>query len=155
LAPTAYGQFLVFFDTNQSTLTPDGAPVVAEAAEAYQETCAARIVVTGHTDTAGSAAHNLELPQRRAEVVANELIGLGVPATDIAADGRGEENLLVPTADGVSDFRNRRVEIVVPQPPRSPPVAATPPVEVAPEAGAEAEPRRFLFTIGPIYGQFR
>jgi hypothetical protein len=151
LAPSAYGQFLVFFDTDQSTLTPDGARVVAEAADAYQETGAARIVVTGHTDTAGSAAHNLELSQRRAEVVTNELIGLGVPATDIAADGRGEETLLVPTADGVSDFRNRRVEIVVPQPSPPAPVAA-PPVEVAPEAGPEDEPRPNLFTIGPIYG---
>ena len=134
LAPTAYAQqsserattpvstqtepgtFLIFFVTDQATLTPDGARVVAEAAEAYQETGAARIVVTGHSDTAGSAANNLELSQRRAELVANELIRRGVPATDIATVGRGEEDLLVPTADGVSEPRNRRVEIVVPQP---------------------------------------
>ncbi len=113
---TAPGTFLIFFVTDQATLTPDGARVVAEAAEAYQETGAARIVVTGHSDTTGSAAHNLELSQRRAELVANELIRRGVPATDIATVGRGEEDLLVPTADGVSEPRNRRVEIVVPQP---------------------------------------
>jgi hypothetical protein len=113
---TEPGTFLIFFVTDQATLTPDGARVVAEAAEAYQETGAARIVVTGHSDTTGSAAHNLELSQRRAELVANELIRRGVPATDIATVGRGEEDLLVPTADGVSEPRNRRVEIVVPQP---------------------------------------
>jgi outer membrane protein OmpA-like peptidoglycan-associated protein len=131
LAPTAYAQqtserattpvstqtepgtFLIFFVADQATLTPDGARVVAAAAEAYQETGAARIVVTGHSDTTGSAAHNLEISQRRAERVAGELIRRGVPATDIATVGRGEEDLLVPTADGVSEPRNRRVEIVV------------------------------------------
>jgi hypothetical protein len=110
---TEPGTFLIFFVTDQATLTPDGARVVAEAAEAYQETGAARIIVTGHSDTTGSAAHNLELSQRRAELVANELIRQGVPATDIATVGRGEEDLLVATADGVSEPRNRRVEIVV------------------------------------------
>ena len=89
--------------------------MVAEAAEAYQETGAARIVVTGHSDTAGSAAHNLELSERRAETVANELVGLGVPAADIATVGRGEDDLLVPTTEGVSEPRNRRVEVVVAQ----------------------------------------
>jgi hypothetical protein len=169
LAPTAYaqqsseramtvaqaqpGQFTVFFDTDQATLTPDGARVVAQAAEAYQRTGAARIVVTGHTDTTGSAAYNLELSQRRADVVANELIRRGVPATDIETVGRGEEDLLVPTADGVSEPRNRRVEIVVPQPPPPAPVAeAEPPEEVEPAAPPEEEPGPFAFTIGPMYG---
>jgi len=77
--------------------------VVAQAAQEYQETGAARIVVTGHTDTSGSADYNLELSLRRAELVANELIRLGVPATEITTLGRGEEDLLVPTADGVRE----------------------------------------------------
>jgi outer membrane protein OmpA-like peptidoglycan-associated protein len=37
-----------FFGLDQATLTPDGGRVVAEAAEEYQKTGAARIVVTGH-----------------------------------------------------------------------------------------------------------
>jgi outer membrane protein OmpA-like peptidoglycan-associated protein len=130
---TEPGKFIVFFDLNEATLTPDGARVVAEAAQEYQETGAAEIVVTGHTDTSGSAAYNLKVSQRRAEVVANELIRRGVPATDITTVGRGEEDLLVPTADGVREPRNRRVEIVVPQPPPPPePVASPAPVEPAP-----------------------
>jgi hypothetical protein len=147
------GEFVVFFDTDQATLTPEGARVVAQAAEAYQETGGARIVVTGHTDTAGSADYNLELSLRRAEMVAAELQRQGVPATDITTLGRGEEDLLVPTADGVSEPRNRRVEIVVPQPPPPAPVAeAEPPEEVEPAAPPEEEPGPFAFTIGPMYG---
>ncbi|MGH6905858.1 MAG: OmpA family protein [Geminicoccaceae bacterium] len=125
--------------------------VVDEAAAAYQQTGIAQIVVTGHTDTVGSAAYNLALSERRAAMVADELIRRGVPATDIVTVGRGEEDLLVPTADGVNEPRNRRVEIVVPQPPPPAPVAQVAPVE--PEAGpVEEEPGPFAFTIGPLYG---
>jgi hypothetical protein len=171
LAPTAYaqqssqrttaplsvqtepGQFVVFFATNQATLGPDAARVVDEAAAEYQQTGAAQIVVTGYTDTVGSAAYNLELSQQRAEVVANELIRRGVPATEIVTVGRGEEDLLVPTADGVSERRNRRVEIVVPQPPPPAPVAQAAPVEPEPGAGPpQEEPGKFAFTLGPLYG---
>jgi YfaZ precursor len=50
-AQTEPGTFFVFFDTDRATLTPEEARVVAEAAEAYQDTGAARIVVSGHSDT--------------------------------------------------------------------------------------------------------
>jgi hypothetical protein len=163
LAPAAYaqeplsgeiepGRFLIYFNTDQATLGAGAAQVVAAAAQQFQETGAAQIEVIGHTDTVGSAAYNLELSQRRAESVANELIALGVPATAVATVGRGEEDLLVPTADGVDEPRNRRVEIVVPQPPAEAPVAEVAPTEVEPAAPPEEEPARFAFTIGPMYG---
>jgi outer membrane protein OmpA-like peptidoglycan-associated protein len=170
LAPTAYaqqasqsattpasgqiepGRFLVYFDTGEATLGFEGVRAVAQAAQEYRETGVAQIDVIGHTDTVGSAEYNRELSQRRAEVVADELIRQGVPATDIATVGRGEEDLLVPTADGVSEPRNRRVEIVVPQPPPPAPVAEAAPEEVEPAAPPEEEPGPFAFTIGPLYG---
>ncbi len=143
------GRFLVYFDTDQATLGPGATQVVTEAAQAYQQTGAAQIEVIGHTDTTGSAEYNLELSQRRAERVADELIRQGIPATDIATIGRGEEDLLVPTADGVNEPANRRVEIIVPQPPPPAPVAEA---EVEPAAPPEEEPGPFAFTIGPMYG---
>jgi hypothetical protein len=147
------GQYVVYFNTDQATLTPDGMRVVAEAAQTYQQTGGARIVVTGHTDTVGAADYNLALSLRRAGTVADELVRQGVPADDITTLGRGEEDLLVPTADGVSEPRNRRVEIVVPQPPPPAPVAeVAPPAEVEPAAPPEEEPGPFAFTIGPMYG---
>ena len=143
------GRFLVYFDTDQATLGPGATQVVTEAAQAYQQTGAAQIEVIGHTDTTGSAEYNLGLSQRRAETVADELIRQGIPATDIATIGRGEEDLLVPTADGVNEPANRRVEIIVPQPPPPAPVAEA---EVEPAAPPEEEPGPFAFTIGPMYG---
>lgn len=145
------GQYVVNFGLDQSTLTEADRQVIAQAAEDYRRTGSARITVTGYTDTSGSASHNLELSQRRAEVVANELEANGVPATNIVTVGRGEENLLVATADGVREPRNRRVEIVVQEPPAPVPVAAAPAPE--PAAGPEPEEARAnVLTIGPLYG---
>ena len=83
--------------------------------------------------------------------MASELVRQGVPATDIVTIGRGEEDLLVPTADGVREPRNRRVEVVIPQSPAAAPApvaeAPAPPPEPVPE-----EPDRFTFALGPVYG---
>ncbi len=75
----------------------------------------------------------------------------GVPATDIVTIGRGEEDLLVPTADGVREPRNRRVEIVIPQPPAAAPAPVVEAPAPPPEPAAE-EPDRFTFALGPVYG---
>jgi outer membrane protein OmpA-like peptidoglycan-associated protein len=71
------------------------------------------VLVVGHTDTVGSDAANDALGLQRAEVVRAALIRLGVPPGDIQASSRGKRALAVPTADGVSEPRNRRVEIIV------------------------------------------
>jgi outer membrane protein OmpA-like peptidoglycan-associated protein len=55
----------------------------------------------------------MALSLRRANAVKNALVREGVPAAAITVIGRGEQGLLVPTADGVREPQNRRVEIVV------------------------------------------
>ena len=40
------------------------------------------------------------------------LVGLGVPRTQMAVTGRGDNDNRVPTAAGVREPQNRRVEIV-------------------------------------------
>jgi OOP family OmpA-OmpF porin len=106
-------RYMVFFDWNKATLTPEARRIVGEAAQAYKSSGKATIVATGHTDTSGSAAYNMRLSVRRAEAVKAELARLGVPAASITTIGRGQEDLLVPTKDGVREPQNRRVEIQI------------------------------------------
>ena len=126
-------KFLVFFDWNKATLTPEARRIIATAAEDFKKTGSTRIVATGHTDTSGSAAYNMRLSVRRAEAVKAELVRLGVPAGVITTIGRGQEDLLVPTKDNVREPQNRRVSIEFPVPlppkpaPAPAPVAAPPP----------------------------
>ena len=150
-AETEPARFLVFFDLNEATLTPEAGRVVARAAQEYKRTGAARIAVTGYTDLSGSQAYNQALSERRAEAVQGELVRLGVPASVITAVGEDEHNPLVPTADGVREPRNRRVEIEIPQPPPTPTPAVPAPVAVVPEAGPPPAPR-WAHDFGGWYG---
>jgi outer membrane protein OmpA-like peptidoglycan-associated protein len=50
---------------------------------------------------------------RRAEAVKANMIKQGIPASAIVVIGKGESQPLVPTADGVREPQNRRVEIVI------------------------------------------
>ncbi len=69
--------------------------------------------MAGHADRSGSDAYNLRLSQRRADAVAAELVRQGVNRNDIGIQAFGESRPLVPTADGVREPQNRRVEIVL------------------------------------------
>jgi outer membrane protein OmpA-like peptidoglycan-associated protein len=110
--PAPPKQFIVYFEFDKSDLTPEGAKVVLDAASAYKQTGSARVAITGYTDLAGTQRYNLGLSKRRADTVPGALVRDGVPDGAIAEAWRGKENPAVPTADGVREPRNRRVEIV-------------------------------------------
>lgn len=71
------------------------------------------VIVIGHTDKVGNDAVNDPLSRQRAEVVRRALIARGVAPENIVVVGRGKREPVVPTADGVAEARNRRVEILV------------------------------------------
>jgi outer membrane protein OmpA-like peptidoglycan-associated protein len=115
-APPAVVQsrtYLVFFDWDRADLTARARQIVAEAAQASTHVQTTRIDVAGYTDLSGTAAYNQKLSVRRARSVEAELVRDGVPAGEIDIHGYGESNPLVPTAPGVREPQNRRVEIVL------------------------------------------
>jgi outer membrane protein OmpA-like peptidoglycan-associated protein len=111
---------------------------------------AATITIVGHTDRSGPETVNDPLGQNRADSVKQALVDAlakeGVdPATfgDIPSTSMGESQPVVPTADGVKNEKNRRVEITVnigskaapaPPPPTFDPFKL-PPDAVPPEGG--------------------
>ncbi len=105
--------YLVFFDWDRADLTERARQIVAEAAQASQHTQTTRIQVNGYTDLSGTAAYNLKLSVRRARSVEAELVRDGVPQNEIEIHGYGESDPLVPTANGVREPQNRRVQIIL------------------------------------------
>jgi OmpA-OmpF porin, OOP family len=105
--------FMVFFDWDRSNLSQQALTTIGQAAAAFKSKGNARITATGHTDTSGPEAYNMALSLRRANAVKDALVRNGVPAQAISVVGRGEQGLLVQTADGVREPQNRRVEIVI------------------------------------------
>jgi outer membrane protein OmpA-like peptidoglycan-associated protein len=110
--------FLVFFDWDSSTLSAQARNVLQAAAQAAKQNQVTRIELTGHADRSGTDAYNLSLSQRRADAVKAELVRLGIAANQVSTIAKGESQPLVPTADGVQEPQNRRVEIVFPPPGR-------------------------------------
>jgi OOP family OmpA-OmpF porin len=106
--------FLVFFDWDRATITREGMGIVQQAAAAYRSGAPVQLQVTGYTDASGSAGYNQRLSERRANAVAQALARLGVPRNEMMVSGRGKNDQRVPTADGVREPQNRRVEIVFP-----------------------------------------
>ncbi|MDB5393863.1 MAG: putative TonB-dependent receptor [Rhodospirillales bacterium] len=109
---TAPKSYLVFFDFNKSDLTPQAVAIVDQAAHNAGPAKVTKLEVTGHTDTVGSDAYNMRLSRRRAESVAAQLEKDGIPSSEIEIIAKGKRDLLVPTADGVREPQNRRVQIV-------------------------------------------
>jgi iron complex outermembrane receptor protein len=105
--------YLVFFDWDRADLTARARQIVASAAEASTHVQTTRIEVNGYTDLSGTPAYNQKLSVRRAETVQNELVRDGVAPGEISIHGYGESNPLVPTAQGVREPQNRRVEIIL------------------------------------------
>jgi outer membrane protein OmpA-like peptidoglycan-associated protein len=112
VAPAVPHSYLVFFDFNKSDLTPQAQQIVDQAASNAGSAHVTRLTVTGHTDTVGSDAYNMRLSRRRAESVAARLEKDGIPSSEIEIVAKGKRDLLVPTADGVREPQNRRVQIV-------------------------------------------
>jgi outer membrane protein OmpA-like peptidoglycan-associated protein len=104
--------FLVFFEFDKSSLTPDGKSVVDSAAAAYKSG-QSNVQIAGYTDLSGTQQYNLALSKRRADTVKAALVRDGVPASAIDATWYGKENPRVPTAEGVREPQNRRVEITM------------------------------------------
>jgi outer membrane protein OmpA-like peptidoglycan-associated protein len=73
-----------------------------------------KFVVSGHTDSSGSAEKNKALSADRAQVMVKQLVAKGVPAGDIESVGMGSEKPLVtPDDTPQKKAKNRRYEVQV------------------------------------------
>lgn len=104
--------FTVFFDWDSAQLTPDAQEVLKNVVENARQGNVTAIEVIGHADTSGPADYNQRLSVRRAEAVREYLIAQGMTGGQIDIAGRGENELLVPTPDGVREPSNRRGVII-------------------------------------------
>ena len=111
--PARPARFLLYFVTGTDELTPQSKAELQNILAALKQRPSPDVVAIGHTDTVGELANNDRLSAQRAERVKTFLVQIGIPASRIQTAGRGERELLIPTADNVDEPRNRRVEINV------------------------------------------
>ncbi len=111
--PAPSRSYLLFFDWDKSNLSSRAQQIIADAAQNAQRVQYTRIDVTGNADLTGTHEYNMALSRRRADVVAAELEHDGVARAAINVIAAGDTKPLIPTAEGVREPQNRRVEIVI------------------------------------------
>jgi outer membrane protein OmpA-like peptidoglycan-associated protein len=105
------GPYIVFFDWDKSNITPEAATILDNAVTAYGNCASVPIMLAGYTDRSGTPKYNQGLSERRNTSVRTYLTVHGIPDGSITSQAFGESNPRVPTADGVRELQNRRVEI--------------------------------------------
>lgn len=102
---------IIFFAWDRPVIDGDAATRLDALAAAARQTPGVKLVIAGHADRSGPAAANIRSARARAHAVQAYLRARGIPDTAMQSVSHGESRPLIPTADGVREPQNRRVEI--------------------------------------------
>ncbi|MCP3953355.1 MAG: OmpA family protein, partial [Desulfobacterales bacterium] len=105
------GRLTIHFSYNSNEISKPEYDRLNDFAGIAAHTPEMMILITGHTDTSGSAKYNQKLSKFRANIVKSYFIGKGVKPENIISVGKGLETPLIKSAPGIKSMSNRRVEI--------------------------------------------
>jgi OmpA-OmpF porin, OOP family len=103
------------FEPGKARLTDSGKAQLTEVVRMLQQHPDLRVSVEGHTDASGGKVYNQSLSERRARMVATQVIEGGVAAARVSIRGYGASRPVANNATVEGRAKNRRVEIVVAQ----------------------------------------
>ncbi len=104
----------IFFVTDSAEIEARSNDLMSEIADVLQRNPQLDLVeIQGHTDNVGSAEHNRQLSQQRADSVRAWLINAGVDGSRLEAKGYGPDRPLVPNLTPGNRARNRRVQFMI------------------------------------------
>jgi OmpA-OmpF porin, OOP family len=102
------------FDIDRALIRPEYHAEIARVGEFMKKYPTTTAVIEGHSDNVGNAEHNLDLSQRRAEAVVNDLVeNYGIERSRLSAKGYG---LTRPVADNATEEgrqKNRRMDAII------------------------------------------
>lgn len=105
----------IYFKVNRADLEPGAVLNLARLAEYLKRNPGQKVLIEGHTDSAGGAGYNLSLSQQRANSVRDMLIANGADPNQITAKGYGESFPVASNTNTAGRQQNRRVDIVLSQ----------------------------------------
>jgi OOP family OmpA-OmpF porin len=101
------------FETGRATIDRDSQGMLDRVVETALRCPAAGIEIAGHTDSAGEAAANQALSEKRAQAVVEYLTRAGLPAERLTAIGHGSSAPLASNETDEGRAQNRRIEFTV------------------------------------------
>ncbi len=102
----------VNFGFNSANFGSEAQTQLAANAEWIKSHPSVRMRLEGHCDARGSTEYNLALGEKRANMIKNYLISLGVSSTQLETLSYGEEKLAVEGDSEYAHGKNRRVNFV-------------------------------------------
>ena len=103
----------VLFDTGQYSLKPGAREKLAKVAGILIAYPSLNIAVGGYTDNVGGDEMNQKLSENRAGAVRDYMVGQGVAANSVTAEGFGNTSPVASNDSAAGRQENRRVELVV------------------------------------------
>jgi outer membrane protein OmpA-like peptidoglycan-associated protein len=103
----------ILFDTDSDVIKPESAPVIRQIAQALEKNPNLKLLIEGHTDSVGDAAHNMDLSKRRADAVKTVLVTqFNVDGARLSTAGLGSTRPVDSNDTPQGRAQNRRVELV-------------------------------------------
>jgi outer membrane protein OmpA-like peptidoglycan-associated protein len=100
----------IYFRPASARLEEQSRPFLAEVIGVIGKCPKLKVEVSGHTDSDGSPRANRLLSERRAQAVAEAILDAGIPPTQIAVSGHGDEMSVAPNDTPKNKALNRRIE---------------------------------------------
>jgi outer membrane protein OmpA-like peptidoglycan-associated protein len=101
----------VEFDIDKSTLRPESRTTLDQVAASLKSWPDVMVEIQGHTSEPGTAIHNMELSQRRAETVRAYFVSEGIDGGRLVANGYGQTRFIADNVTAEGRQENRRVEL--------------------------------------------
>lgn len=103
----------ITFKTDSADINSSFYPVLNSVARVLNKYSNSTVMVSGNTDSTGSAEYNLQLSRERASSVASYLQGQGVKKSRFEVLGLGSSNPIASNDTAAGRAQNRRVEIKI------------------------------------------
>lgn len=103
----------ILFDVDKADLKPAALTNLQNLAKSMQDNPQTDISIVGHTDSTGTAEHNMDLSVRRAAAVKSYLVTAGVADARLTTVGKGETEPIASNGTPEGRAQNRRVEIII------------------------------------------
>jgi outer membrane protein OmpA-like peptidoglycan-associated protein len=103
----------IYFDFNKADIKPESAPTLEQIAMLLKDQPKLKLLVVGHTDNVGMFSFNLDLSQRRANAVVNDLVTkYRIDTNRLTPFGVSFASPVASNSTEEGRAKNRRVELV-------------------------------------------